>query len=132
MSRNKSREVAFRIGYDINPIKEYDERETLLGVFGINEKIDNGFIQELIKAVVENKAEIDAVIAANLKGFSFERIFPTDLAALRLGLAEIKYLDGQPEVVIDAVVTLAKKYGTEKSAGFVNGVLASVNDEKTC
>ena len=129
MSKSKSREVAFRIGYGIQPVKEYDEREVLLGVFGINEKIDNNYIQGLIRAVVDNKDEIDAIISANLRGFTIERVFPTDLAALRLGIAEMKYLNTQPEVVIDEITTLARKYGTEKSAGFVNGVLAAVNNK---
>jgi len=126
MSRKISREVAFRIGYGIEPIRDYEMKDTVLATFGITEKLDNAYIESLMKAVVDNREEIDNIIGSNLRGYTLDRVHSTDLAALRLGVAEIKFLQGEAPVVIDAVVTIAKKYGTEKSAGFVNGVMAAV------
>ena len=59
-------------------------------------------------------------------GFSEKRLFPVDKSLLLMAMAEIRYIEGVPAVVaIDEAVGLAKKYSTEKSAGFVNGVLAA-------
>jgi len=127
VSRKLSREVAFRIGYGIEPIRQDCVKDHALASFGITQKLDVEFIDNLINAVVDNRSEIDMIIGSSLKaGYTLDRLASTDLAALRLGVAEIKYLDEVPEVVIDAMVTIARKYGTEKSAGFVNGVLATV------
>ena len=55
-----------------------------------------------------------------------------DLAILRLALAEIYYIDEIPvSVSINEAVELAKKYGTEKSSKFINGVLGSAVRELT-
>jgi len=126
VSRKLSREVAFRIGYGIEPVRDYTQGEQVLAAFGITQKLDFGFINELIKAVVENREEIDKIISDNIKGYTIDRLVSTDLAALRLGIAEIKFMSGEQAVVSDAVVTIAQKYGTEKSAGFVNGVMAKI------
>jgi N utilization substance protein B len=85
------------------------------------------YIKRLCAAVTDNFARIDELIKTYSKGFAFERIFKTDLAALRLGIAEIKFFGLTPPVVaVNEAVEIAKKYGTEKSGGFVNGILAQV------
>jgi len=84
------------------------------------------YINKLYKAAVENLAEIDKIITEHAKGFSFERIYKTDLTAIRMGIAEIKFTDIPAVVAVNAAVEIAKKYGTEKSGGFVNGILAEV------
>ena len=57
-------------------------------------------------------------------GFSSERLFPADKSALCMAMAEILYIGTPAVVAVDEAVALAKKYSTEKSVGFVNGVLA--------
>ena len=53
-------------------------------------------------------------------------MFPVDKSLLLMAMAEIRYIDDVPDiVVIDEAVGLAKKYSTEKSVGYVNGVLAT-------
>jgi len=84
------------------------------------------YINRLYNAAVENLEEIDKIITEHSHGFSFDRIFKTDLTALRMGIAEMKYTDTQAVVVINEAVEIAKKYGTEKSGGFVNGILAKI------
>ena len=138
MNRKLSREVAYRVIYSHGFSNEGQSKNLSEAIEtakeGIKEQLDLKYIKILIDATTANLEQIDTLIAGSLRGFSFERLFPTDLSALRLGLAEMRFIqpngpDQDPvpaEVIIDAVVTLAKKYGTEKSAGFVNGVLASV------
>ena len=63
-------------------------------------------------------------------GFSEKRIFPADKSLLMMAMAEMKYVDDVPDIVsIDEAVGLARKYSTEKSVGFVNGVLGTYMTE---
>ena len=58
-------------------------------------------------------------------GYKIDRIFSTDKCALLIGIAELNYFKDIPQiVVIDEAVKLARKYSTEKSVNFVNGILA--------
>jgi len=84
------------------------------------------YINRLFTSVKENITEIDEVISGLSHGFSFDRIFKTDLAVIRMGVAEIKYMDTDNIIATSEAVAIAKKYGTEKSGGFVNGILAKV------
>ena len=75
----------------------------------------------------EHKKEIDDIIAEFAKGWTVERLIKVDAAALRYGIFEMKYMQDKtpPEVCINEAVEISKKYGTEKSKAFVNGVLSS-------
>jgi N utilization substance protein B len=84
------------------------------------------YINSLYTAAVNHLLEIDKIIAGHSRGFAFDRIFKTDLTALRMGIAEIKYTDTNAVVAVDAAVEISKKYGTGKSGAFVNGILAKV------
>ena len=71
--------------------------------------------------------EIDEMIARNATGWSFERIAKVDLSILRLATYEILYVEKIPEgASINEAVELGKKYGGEKSAKFINGVLGAI------
>ena len=124
-SRKKSREVVFRMLFHSAFVPWQDD---ILELACDGEELPVGpeleYIRRLYKVTVENLAEIDKVIVEHAKGFSFERIFKTDLTALRMGIAELKYTDVPAVIAVNAAVEIAKKYGTEKSGGFVNGVLA--------
>jgi len=119
-SRKKSREVVFRMLFANAPIELACDGEEL----PVGPELD--YITNLYNVAVENLESIDEIIREHAKGFSFDRIFKTDLTALRLGIAEIKYAETNNTVVINEAVDIAKKYGTEKSGGFVNGILAKV------
>ena len=138
-SRKKSREIALRTifglsagGIDGESVASLDNEKfaNILELACDGEELPTGreleYIKNLYGAVCGNLAAIDKIIADNAKGFSPDRIFKTDLAALRLGIAEIKYTDVQPNIAINEAVEIAKKYGTEKSAAFINGILAKV------
>ena len=86
---------------------------------------DIEFAKTLVKGVVLSKSELDGIIADFSKQFKLSRIYRPDLAALELGIYEIKYMDTPAPVVINEVVGFAKKYSTDKSVSFVNGILAS-------
>lgn len=94
-------------------------------------KDDEEFANALLSAIKEHKSELEEIIGKHARGYSFERIFSTDKCALYIAVAEIKYFDDIPTVVsIDEALSLVRKYSTEESLNFVNGILASVKKEQ--
>ena len=77
-----------------------------------------------IIAVLE---EIDKIINESSKGWKTTRMGKVDLTLIRLAVYEIKYEEDIPTgVAINEAVELAKKYGTDDSPAFINGVLAKI------
>ena len=87
---------------------------------------ESAYADKLTELVREHGTELAAYLDKYSIGFSEKRIFPADKSLLLMAMAEMKYADDVPDIVaIDEAVGLAKKYSTERSAGFVNGVLAA-------
>lgn len=85
------------------------------------------FAEELVKVTVENKQETDHMIAGKAFNWDFERIAILDKLILRMAICELRYFeDVPPKVSIDEAIEMAKKYSTEKSGQFINGILDSV------
>ena len=81
----------------------------------------------LVSELDEHLEEVDATIAGYLKNWSPERLARLDRIILRLGVAELLYLDDiPPKVTISEYVELSRQFGTAESPGFVNGVLDAV------
>ena len=129
MSRKQSREIAFKLLFSLC----FDTAGETPFEMVTDEKPDEKelqYINKLCTAVRDNLAEIDVLIEKNAHGFSLDRIFKIDLTVLRMAIGEIKFFGDTPHVVaVNEAVNIAKKYGTEKSAGYINGILASVLKE---
>jgi len=88
------------------------------------------FAEELITGVVHNRAEIDAKISSLSKNYQLNRIAAVDRNVLRLGIYEILLRrEVPPVIVINECLEIAKKFGTEDSSRFVNGILDRVYAE---
>ena len=75
----------------------------------------------------EHNKEIDETIGKYASGWDFERLVKMDKDILRIAISELLFIKETPmKVVVDEAVELAKKYSTEDSASFVNGILAKV------
>jgi transcription antitermination protein NusB len=84
----------------------------------------------LIRIVSHQRAEIDHVIQRNLTNWILPRVSVVDRNILRLGVAEMIYVDDvPPRVTIREMIRLAERYGTPDSPRFVNGVLDAVMRE---
>lgn len=75
-----------------------------------------------------NLDALKAQIASKLERYTVDRLYRPDLVVLLIAVYELSQKITPAKVVINEAVTLAKKYGTEKSGGFVNGVLAKFVD----
>ncbi len=83
------------------------------------------YINRKCSDIIAKVAEIDAAINEATTGWKTTRMGKVDLSIIRLAVYEMKYEEDIPaKVSINEAVELAKKYGTDESASFVNGVLA--------
>jgi transcription antitermination protein NusB len=83
----------------------------------------------LVRGVDNARQELDEMLAKVSANWRIERMTRVDRNVLRLGAYELRYtLDVPRAVILDEAVELAKRYGTEESSSFVNGVLDKVAD----
>ena len=128
-TRREARAAAFTQIFQLN--QQGDDKGQMMEhlLNAIPECEDNlGYIQTVVNGVDEKKDELDEIIGSNLKkGWTIHRISKVSLAILRLALFEIKYVEDVPEkVAINEAVELAKTYGGEDDAKFVNGLLGAI------
>jgi N utilization substance protein B len=84
----------------------------------------------LARGVDTHQAELDAAIAARAKGWTLDRMPVLDLNVLRIGAFELAHRPDVPiAVVIDEAVELVKRFSTDDSGRFVNGVLSALVDD---
>jgi N utilization substance protein B len=85
------------------------------------------FYKSLYSSTIENRAKIDEIIRKTSRNWEMERMPAIDRSILRMAVCEMMILSDTPvAVIIDEAIELAKKYSTEKSGKFVNGVLDSI------
>ena len=139
MSRREVREHIFKMLFGIEFFEE-KELEEQLGMYfeqALDDEIPNppSFISEedrevlktRVREVAEKVPEIDESINRVATGWKTGRMGKADLSILRLAVYEMKYDDTIPvSVAINEAVELAKKFGSEESSSFVNGILSKL------
>jgi transcription antitermination protein NusB len=83
-------------------------------------------LPELAKHILSRSNDLDHEIEKAAPSWPIDKINKIDLAILRLAVYELDGKQAPPKVVIDEAIELAKEFGSESSAGFVNGVLATL------
>lgn len=121
--RSYARETAFCKIYTYIMSGNFDDDFSQFDETQLSEE-DLIFARKLVNGVIAHKGSLDGTVADFSKQFKLSRIYRLDLAALELALFEMQNFDTPHAVVINEVVGFAKKYSTEKSVSFVNGVLA--------
>jgi N utilization substance protein B len=127
--RRRSREIALQILYQIE-ITEMDVDEAI-DLFWKNFKYKEEakpFTLELVYGVCKHRKEIDAILDRSSKNWKLSRMSVVDRNILRMALYEILYLghDIPFKVTINEAIDLGKKYGSEDSGAFINGILDSI------
>lgn len=131
MKRRDARIEAFQLIFEMG-FKDYSADELLDLAQESREISFNDYTKRLTHIVYNHKEEIDTIINDNLTKWKSSRIPKTNLAILRLAVAELKFMPDVPEkVTINEAVELAKIYGTEDDSSFVNAVLGSVVKNNT-
>ncbi len=89
------------------------------------------FAQRLLLGIIEKMDEIDEILDSLSKKWKLQRMSYVDRNILRIAVYEIIYEDETPyKVAINEAIELAKLYGDNKSSQFVNGVLATLVEER--
>jgi N utilization substance protein B len=89
------------------------------------------FARNLIQGVLAQQDEIDGIIGKAAPAFPVAQLAPVDRNVLRLAIYEMLGDNGTPiRVVINEAVELAKRFGSDKSPKFVNGVLGTVERQR--
>lgn len=91
---------------------------------------DRRYIDDVVTGVREHAAQIDEQIAACLRGWTLQRLSRVDLAILRLAVYEMEYASVPVAVSINEAVELTRKYSSEESCPFVNGVLGTISRKR--
>ena len=127
MSRIETREHAlellFQIGFRNDPISEQINlfRETNPDIIE-----DEAYFLDIVYGVINSRDELDEKFVPFLKRWKLERLPMTDRIILEIAVYEILTVEDIPtSVSINEAVKLAKKFGTESSSSYINGVLSS-------
>ena len=126
--RTRARELTMQALYQLD-IQGPDLFEFLDRFF--TEADEDDFVRKLAsdwtKGTWENLEQCDEPIITSTIKWQFTRLSPVDKSILRLSVYQLKFCpDIPPKVVINEAIELAKKYSTDKSPAFVNGVLDAI------
>jgi N utilization substance protein B len=129
IKRTEEREFAFKMLYAgefnsdplVSQIQRLDER---------SQRKATKYVKMLTSTCQKNKSNLDTLITEKLDNWDLTRVAIIDKVILRLALAEILYFEEiPPQVSINEAIELAKKYSTDNSGKFINGILDAIYRE---
>jgi N utilization substance protein B len=125
--RRSARELALKILFQVE-VGKFTPDEALETSFEqVNPPVeDRGYAEELVRGVAAEESSLDQIIGNLAQGWSLERLAKVDKNVLRLALYELIHRRENPaSAVINDAVEVVKKYSTDDSGRFVNGILGS-------
>jgi N utilization substance protein B len=128
-TRTKARECALQALYQLD-VAGGDPRETLRGILAHFEEADKEterFADELVRGVQSERIAIDDIIQRSSTNWKLDRMARVDRNILRIAVYEIlRRADVPLRVSLNEAIELGKKFGSEESSAFVNGVLDKI------
>jgi len=129
MKRRRSREYALQILFQLDLTGSEISDGTFSEFWEDNDEEDavKKFTADLVKATRKNLPAIDEAIKKAAENWIIDRMAVIDRNILRAATCELLFRsDIPPSVVIDEALEIAKKYSTEESAPFINGILDKI------
>lgn len=130
--RTLAREHALKLLYQVNLTN--DDLDETVAFYWANlpqpvEEEVRQFAERIVKGTRDRLSHIDSVISKYAENWDIDRMAVIDRNVLRFATYELLFLSGEipPKVVINESVNIAKKFSTEESGRFVNGVLDKIN-----
>lgn len=117
VTRREARELV------LHTLFQQDFREVNVEDYIEEHNLTDPFVTDTLRGIRQHRDQLNNLIRTHAQGWTLERLVSVDRNILRLGLYELLYADTPAEVVINEAVELAKRFGTEHSAAFVNGIL---------
>ncbi len=132
-ARHKSRERALQVLFQAD-IRRQPPEEAIAGYYDSLLAAENGeqkpepdpFMEELIRGTSAGMVEIDKMIAGHSEHWRLERMPIVDRNILRMAVHEMTGIGTPAPVVIDEALELARRFSSEESVAFINGVLDAV------
>ena len=127
MGRKYARESTMKLLYQMEINLDFsDEAINLFFEHNSFNPGEKSYIEHAIKIIVENLEEVDNHIKNYIEGWELHRLARIDLSILRIAIYEIIYRKDIPvQVSINEAIEIAKKYSTDESSKFINGILGS-------
>ncbi len=129
MNRKLTREEVMKLLYEMDMNEDFTIERADRFLSSIeNLKIDTKYYKNTSKNFIENLVEIDNLINEYSSDWKINRIAKIDIAIMRLAITEMLYDEGIPvSVSINEAIELCKKYSSEDSHKFINGILGNIN-----
>lgn len=129
MSRRNAREIVYKLTFEFLFYEQAND--TTMDLLMLDSTLtddDKEYVKRVYGGIIFNYEELVGLIEKYSIGFVTDRIYKPDMAALLLSAYELKYEKDIPAAVsISSAVELVKRYSSEKSNSFVNGILSSIN-----
>lgn len=132
MKRRKAREHALQLLFQLDMRKDKPSAFILKNYWAEYNPDDEikAFAEEIVKGTLKHVVAIDKLIRRCAKNWSLDRMAVVDRNVLRMAVYEILYrLEIPTSVTINEAIEIAKKFGTDESGAFVNGILDRVARE---
>jgi transcription antitermination protein NusB len=132
MSRRESRELVLQFLFQME--FHHDDASLHKQQFLENSHIkenETQYFYELVDGIVAKKNELDSLFSSYLKNWNLDRISRVDQTILRIATYEILYVPSVPfNVTVSEAVILARKFSTNESRAYINGVLGNMHSFK--
>lgn len=129
-SRRKARELALQLLFQTDLTRSTPQ--DILGLFWkVNETDSKNrkYAEFLFLKAFENQAKIDELIGGHAQHWRLDRMAVVDRNVLRIAVSEMLYGETPQVVVIDQAIEIARKFSSDESSRFVNGILDAIKDE---
>ena len=130
-NRRKARECALQVLYQVDFLKQ--EPHAILPLFWESHPASSEvreFAEHLVEGVWRNRAELDSLIESHSTNWRLDRMPAVDRNILRLATYELVFeRDIAASVTLNEAIEIAKRFGTEDSSSFVNGVLDPISKD---
>ncbi|MDI6763937.1 MAG: transcription antitermination factor NusB [Thermodesulfobacteriota bacterium] len=129
--RRRSREFALQVLYQL----EITKQGALQAMVQLRENFSPGeeedeFTKRIVLGVMEHRQEIDRLIEERSENWRLDRMTIIDRNILRIAIFELLYCsEVPPKVTLNEAIDLGKRYGSEESGSFINGILDRIQNE---
>jgi len=129
--RRRSREFALQVLYQL----EITKQGALKAMVQLKENFspeegEDEFAKQIVLGVVERRQEIDRLIEERSENWRLDRMTIIDRNILRIAIFELLYCsEVPPKVTLNEAIDLGKRYGSEESGSFINGILDRIQNE---
>ncbi|MFB3884353.1 MAG: transcription antitermination factor NusB [Thermodesulfobacteriota bacterium] len=136
--RRKSREFALQALYQLDvtkkdaqkTLRQFEDNFSKEGEKAGTTRSRDDFMERLVLGVLEHCEEIDRLIEGYSENWRLDRMSIIDRAILRMAIFELLYCEEiPPKVTLDEAIELGKRFSTEESGSFINGILDRIQKE---